>query len=36
MAMSEEEKELTAYHESGHVVGLNMPDHDPVYRLALF
>ena len=36
MAMSEEEKELTAYHESGHaIVGLNMPDHDPVYKVSI-
>ena len=32
MVMSEDEKKLTAYHESGHaIVGLSVPDHDPVY-----
>ena len=36
MAMSEEEKNLTAYHESGHaIVGLSMPDHDPVYKVSI-
>ena len=36
MAMSEEEKRLTAYHEAGHaIVGLNVPDHDPVYKVTI-
>lgn len=36
MVMSEEEKKLTAYHEAGHaIVGLNMPDHDPVYKVTI-
>jgi cell division protease FtsH len=36
MAMSAEEKKLTAYHEAGHaLVGLNMPDHDPVYKVSI-
>jgi cell division protease FtsH len=36
MVMSEEEKRLTAYHEAGHaVVGLTMPDHDPVYKVSI-
>jgi cell division protease FtsH len=36
MAMSEDEKNLTAYHESGHaIVGLSMPDHDPVYKVSI-
>ena len=36
MAMSENEKLLTAYHESGHaIVGLLVPDHDPVYKVSI-
>lgn len=36
MVMSEEEKKLTAYHEAGHaIVGLNMPDHDPVHKVTI-
>ncbi|MFS8608272.1 MAG: ATP-dependent zinc metalloprotease FtsH [Gammaproteobacteria bacterium] len=36
MVMSEEEKRLTAYHESGHaIVGLLVPDHDPVYKVTI-
>jgi len=36
MVMSEEEKKLTAYHEAGHaLVGLNVPDHDPVYKVSI-
>ena len=36
MHMSEKEKELTAYHEAGHaLVGLSMPDHDPVYKVSI-
>jgi cell division protease FtsH len=36
MVMSENEKKLTAYHESGHViVGLLVPDHDPVYKVSI-
>jgi cell division protease FtsH len=36
MVMSEEEKKLTAYHEAGHaVVGLIVPDHDPVYKVTI-
>jgi cell division protease FtsH len=36
MAMSDDEKKLTAYHEAGHaLVGLNMPDHDPVYKVSI-
>ena len=36
MVMSEEEKKLTAYHEAGHaIVGLNMPGHDPVYKVTV-
>ncbi len=36
MIMSDDEKKLTAYHESGHaVVGLSVPDHDPVYKVTI-
>ncbi len=36
MVMSEQEKKLTAYHESGHaIVGLRVPDHDPVYKVTI-
>lgn len=36
MVMSPEEKNLTAYHESGHaIVGLLVPEHDPVYKVTI-
>ncbi len=36
MVMTEDEKRLTAYHESGHaIVGLSVPDHDPVYKVSI-
>ena len=36
MVMSDEEKELTAYHESGHaIVGRLVPEHDPVYKVTI-
>ena len=36
MAMSEDEKKLTAYHESGHaIVGRLVPEHDPVYKVTI-
>lgn len=36
MVMNEKEKRLTAYHEAGHaLVGLNVPDHDPVYKVTI-
>ncbi len=36
MVMTEEEKRLTAYHEAGHaIVGLKMPQHDPVYKVTI-
>ncbi|MEO1581896.1 MAG: ATP-dependent zinc metalloprotease FtsH [Pseudomonadota bacterium] len=36
MVMNEDEKKLTAYHEAGHaIVGLNVPDHDPVYKVTI-
>jgi cell division protease FtsH len=34
--MTEKEKELTAYHEAGHaLVGLNVPDHDPLHKVTI-
>jgi cell division protease FtsH len=36
MAMSEEEKRLTAYHEGGHaIVALHMPASDPVHKATI-
>ena len=36
MVMSDEEKQLTAYHEAGHaVVGLNVPQHDPIHKATI-
>ncbi|MCC7198953.1 MAG: ATP-dependent zinc metalloprotease FtsH, partial [Gammaproteobacteria bacterium] len=36
MVMSEEEKKLTAYHEAGHaIVGLSVPESDPVYKVTI-
>ncbi|MES9991026.1 MAG: ATP-dependent zinc metalloprotease FtsH [Candidatus Thiodiazotropha sp.] len=36
MVMSEDEKKLTAYHESGHaIVGRLVPSHDPVYKVSI-
>lgn len=36
MVMNEKEKRLTAYHEAGHaIVGLNVTDHDPVYKVSI-
>jgi cell division protease FtsH len=36
MAMSEEEKKLTAYHEAGHaIVGRSVAEHDPVYKVTI-
>ncbi|MEM9708526.1 MAG: ATP-dependent zinc metalloprotease FtsH [Pseudomonadota bacterium] len=36
MVMSEDEKKLTAYHEAGHaVVGLNVPQHDPIHKATI-
>jgi len=36
MVMSNDEKKLTAYHEAGHaIVGLTVPDHDPVYKVTI-
>lgn len=36
MVMSDEEKALTAFHEAGHaIVGLTVPEHDPVYKVTI-
>ncbi|MGV6852277.1 MAG: ATP-dependent zinc metalloprotease FtsH [bacterium] len=36
MVMNEDEKRLTAYHEAGHaIVGLKVPEHDPVYKVSI-
>lgn len=36
MVMSEKEKSNTAYHEAGHaIIGLIVPDHDPVYKVTI-
>jgi cell division protease FtsH len=36
MVMNDEEKRMTAYHEAGHaIVGLTVPEHDPVYKVTI-
>src|SRR3990172_4830824 len=36
MVMSDEEKKLTAYHESGHaIVGRMVPSHDPIHKVSI-
>ncbi|AQS39359.1 membrane protease FtsH catalytic subunit [Shewanella psychrophila] len=36
MVMSEEDKEMTAYHEAGHaIVGCLVPEHDPVHKVTI-
>ncbi len=36
LAMTEEERKLTAYHEAGHaIVGRLVPEHDPVYKVTI-
>ncbi len=36
MVMSDQEKSNTAYHEAGHaIVGVVVPDHDPVYKVTI-
>jgi cell division protease FtsH len=36
MVMSEQEKKLTAWHEAGHaIVGLNVPESDPVHKATI-
>ncbi len=36
MVMTDDEKKLTAYHEAGHaIVGLHVPQHDPVHKVTI-
>ncbi|NCX96025.1 MAG: ATP-dependent zinc metalloprotease FtsH, partial [Chitinophagia bacterium] len=36
MAMTDDEKRLTAYHEAGHaIIGRLVPEHDPVYKVTI-
>ena len=36
MMLTDDQKKLTAYHESGHaIVGRLMPEHDPVYKVTI-
>ncbi|MEM7620587.1 MAG: ATP-dependent zinc metalloprotease FtsH [Pseudomonadota bacterium] len=36
MIMTDEEKKLTAYHEAGHaIVGMHMPQHDPLHKVTI-
>lgn len=36
LAMTEDEKELTAWHEAGHaIVGWLMPEHDPIHKVTI-
>jgi cell division protease FtsH len=36
MVMTTEEKRMTAYHEAGHaIIGLSVPEHDPVYKVTI-
>ena len=36
MVMTEAEKRMTAYHEAGHaIVGMTVPEHDPVYKVTI-
>ncbi|MDT8343975.1 MAG: ATP-dependent zinc metalloprotease FtsH [Thermohalobaculum sp.] len=36
LIMTEDEKKLTAYHEAGHaIVGMNVPDHDPIHKATI-
>ncbi|MCY4195364.1 MAG: ATP-dependent zinc metalloprotease FtsH [Rhodobacteraceae bacterium] len=36
LVMTEDEKKLTAYHEAGHaIVGMNMPQHDPIHKATI-
>jgi cell division protease FtsH len=36
MVMSDQEKKMTAYHEAGHaIVGYEVPEHDPVYKVTI-
>ena len=36
LVMTDEERQLTAYHEAGHaIVGLNVPQHDPIHKATI-
>ena len=36
LILNDETKRITAYHEAGHaIVGLNLPEHDPVYKVTI-
>ena len=36
MILNDETKRITAYHDAGHaIVGLNLPEHDPVYKVTI-
>ncbi len=36
LAMTDDEKKMTAYHEAGHaIIGRLMPEHDPVYKVSI-
>ena len=36
MVMTDDEKELTAYHEAGHaIVGISVPQHDPIHKATI-
>src|SRR6056297_2923881 len=36
MVLTDDEKKLTAYHEAGHaIVGLNVPQHDPIHKATI-
>jgi len=36
MVMTDAEKRMTAYHEAGHaIVGISVPEHDPVYKVTI-
>jgi len=36
LVMTEDEKRMTAFHEAGHaIVGLSVPEHDPVYKVTI-
>jgi cell division protease FtsH len=36
LVMDDKEKKMTAYHEAGHaIVGHNVPEHDPIYKISI-
>src|SRR5690349_16592912 len=36
LVLSDQEEQMTAYHEAGHaIVGLSVPDHDPVHKVTI-